>query len=389
MRGSMNHKAKRLVCLPAAVLAVVLAMWAGTPAQAEIIEEIVARINNAIIMRSEMQARRQQIARQIEAEVPPEQQDEIMAQAQDTVLFDMINEELLLQQAKLNFDMEKYFDNLKKDFMQKNEITSDADLNVLLQNEGLIMDEFRRILLRSNVPQDVLQFEVTRKLAVSSEEMNAYYAENQDMFRQPGEVTLREIVILSASRSESEAAQLAADVVTRLRAGEDFAALAGELSEAPSREQGGLVGPFLADDLSPLLAGPAFSMPLAEVSDPIAASYGFHILRVETRAPSQVQPLADVQEEVELTLRQQKYTEELALFLEGLWSENQVVVNPRYATGKLADGGPYATLEDLLTGDQPLGPQDKTETPASNPPATAPAGATPTEPDADLPGAQK
>ncbi|NIV22008.1 MAG: hypothetical protein GWN54_16085 [Gammaproteobacteria bacterium] len=242
--------------------------------------------------------------------------------------------------------------------MEKNNITSDADLTLLLDNEGLTLDEFRRLLLRSNVPQDVLQFEVARRLAVSGQEIADHYAANLESFRTRGEVTLREIVILSAGRGEAAAAERAAATVARLRAGEDFATVAAEISEAPSRENGGQVGPFQSGDLAPRLEESAFAMPVGEIGEAIATSYGYHILQVVTRTPSAIRPLEEVEAEVENTLRQEKYTRDLEVFLGRLWRENQVVLNPRYATGKLADGGPYATLEELLTGGDPLGPQE-------------------------------
>ena len=151
----------------AAAATVLLSGLAITPPlRAEIVEEIAVRVNDQVIVRSEMQARRSSISRQIQAEVPPEQQEAILATAQESVLFDMINEELLVQQANLSFDMEKYFDNLKQDFMRKNEIKTEAELSDLLGKEGLTLVEFRRLLIRSNVPQDMLQFDVARRLVV-------------------------------------------------------------------------------------------------------------------------------------------------------------------------------------------------------------------------------
>ncbi len=375
MTGAMKNRTHRRIRWPAlAALLLLVATVSGTP-RAEIVEEIAARVNNSIIVRSEVQTRRAALARQIEEEVAPEEQEAILARAQEGILFDMINEELLLQQARLSFDMDKYFDNLKKDFMRKNEITTSAELEQLLRNERLTSDEFRRLLLRSNVPQDVLQFDVARKLVVTPEQIQAYYDENPDRFRLPGEVMLGEIVVLAEPRGREEARVLALDAVARVRVGEPFAEVARDLSEAPSKDNGGNVGPFETGDLAPILEARAFTLPLGTVSEPIETSYGFHILTVISRTDAGTAPLADVEDQVERTLRQEKYTEDLDRYLAKLWTDNQVVVNPRYATGKLVDGGPYATLQELLTGDQPLGPppEDQKEQGAGDPPDVEPA----------------
>lgn len=375
----MKQSGKKQALRRRPVLLILLAAMTLGPASAEIIEEIAARVNDSIIVRSEVQKRRGALARQISEQVPPEERDEILAQAQEGVLFDMIIEELLLQQARLNFDMEKYFDNLRKDFMRKNEITTSAELDILLRNEELTTGEFRRLLLRSNVPQDVLQFEVARQLTVTPEEIQAYYAENPDRFRQPGEVLLREIVILAEPQGTEAAAAQAQDALARVAAGEPFEQVARELSAAPSRENGGSVGPFKTGDLAAVLEEEAFSLPVGGVSEPMETSYGFHIITVVARTEPAVAPLAEVEEQVERTLRQQKYTADLDRFLSKLWADNQVVVNQRYATGKLADGGPYATREEILAGDNPLGPQPENpdQGATGQPPATPPAADTP------------
>jgi len=356
MRGAMTNSNQGTPRgMWTAALLLLAAASAGAP-HAEIIEEIAARVNDSIIVRSEVQERRAALSRQIAEEVAPEEREAILVRAQENVLFDMINQELLVQQARLSFDMDKYFDNLQKDFMQKNGISTKPELDVFVTNAGMTADEFRRLLLRSNVPQDVLQFEVARKLVVKPEQIQTYYDENPDRFDLPGEVSLGEIVILAGSRGREEARTLALDAVARIRAGEPFDQVAREVSEAPSKENGGTIGPLKTGDLSPILEERAFSLPLGTVSEPVETSYGFNILTVISRVDAGAAPLADVQDKIERILREKKYAEDLDRYLGKLWADNQVVVNPRYATGKLVDGGPYATLEELLAGEQPLGP---------------------------------
>jgi len=369
----MKRSAHSGVFAAAAALFLLLAQIGGQPAWAEIVEEIAVRVNDEVIVRSEMQARRASISRQIQSEVPPEQQETILATAQESVLFDMINEELLVQQAHLSFDMEKYFDNLKQDFMLKNEIKTESELAGLLAKEGLTLVEFRRLLIRSNVPQDMLQFDVARRLVVSPDEIQAYYDDHRDEFRSQGEVMLREIVVLSEGRSAAATQALMEEILARLAAGEDFGVVAAELSEAPSRENGGSVGPFVMGDLAPVEEEQAFSLEVGQVGEPIVTSYGFHLIKVESRVESVVAPLDEVKNKVEQVLRQKKYAADLDAYLRKLWTENQVVVNPRYASGKLADGGPYATLEELISGEAPLGPPpDDDEKADEAAPETAP-----------------
>ena len=122
-----------------------------------------------------------------------------------------------------------------------------------------------------------------------------------------------------------------------------------------------MVGPFVKGDLAIALEAQAFTVEVGAVGEPIATSYGFQLIMVESRNEALVPPLEDVKEQVDQTLREQKYGQNLDAYLRKLWSENQVVVNPRYTTGKLADGGPYASLDQILFGEAPLGPQPDLE----------------------------
>lgn len=337
------------------VLVLGLALAPRVP-RAEILEEIVARVNDAIITRSELQDRRTQIADNLRQALQGEALRSRLQAAQERVLLDMINEELLLQQAELIYDTDKYYDRLRREFMQTNDVGTEALLAELLAEQGMNVGEFRRLLLRRNVPGDVIQFEVTRKLSVSPGEIRDHYEQHQDAFVEPGEVTLREIVILDQERGHESARELADEIGSRHAAGESFESLAVEHSESPSRESGGLVGPYTVGDLAPALEEQAFSLPVGSVGEPLETSYGFQLIQVEARTETRVVPLDEVTDDVELEVRKVKFEREIETYLTSLWSQNTVVLNPRYATGLLEDGGPYSTREALLPAANPMGP---------------------------------
>ncbi len=77
-------------------------------------------------------------------------------------------------------------------------------------------------------------------------------------------------------------------------------------------------------------------------------------------------PLAEVSESIEQKLRQEKYSGELDAYLKKLWQTNRVAVNPRYAVGKLADGGPYVGRDAIVPAGKSMG---ATPPPAADPPA--------------------
>jgi len=347
-------------------------LLASAPARAEIIEEIAARVNDSIITRSELEGRRTSLARQIAERMQGDELERNLRKAQESVLFDMINEELLVQQAALTFDMDKYFEDLKGNFKRANDLTTDADLAEMLKSEGLTPDEFRRLLLKSNVPQDILQFEVGRRLVITPEEIEAYYKDHVADYALKGEVQLREIVILNANRGRDAARALIDEARRRVEAGEAFGDVARAVSEASSKERGGLIGPFASGDLAPALEAQAFSLPPGTLGEPLATSFGFQLIQVERRTDPRHRDLADVSNDIEKTLRQSKYTAQVEEYIKGLWAENTVVVNDRYATGRMAGGGPYATRREPLPSTAPVTPKPSPDLPVPAAPPAAP-----------------
>jgi peptidyl-prolyl cis-trans isomerase SurA len=325
-------------------------------AHAEIFEEVVVRVNDAIITRSELQKRRADTVKRLQQNFEGRELETNVKAAQERLLLDMINEELLVQQAELTYDMDKYYERLRRDFMKINEVATEAKLAEMLEQEGTTLDEFRRLLIRSNVPPDVVSFEVTRKLSVSPQEVQDYYDTHRDEFAVPGEVALREIVILDQDRGNDAARAMVDAILSRIAAGEAFASVAETQSESPSREKGGLVGPYAKGELAPALEAQAFALPVGSVGEPIETSYGFHLIQVESRTDATFTGLEDVRDDVNLGVRQQKFQEAFDAFMTELWARNRVVLNPRYATGGLEDGGPYSTREVLLPASNPMGP---------------------------------
>ncbi|MDH7487035.1 MAG: peptidylprolyl isomerase [Anaerolineae bacterium] len=107
------------------------------------------------------------------------------------------------------------------------------------------------------------------------------------------QVWARHILISpEAAAEDKEAARKAAEeqaqeVFNRLQAGEDFAALARELSDDPgSKEKGGDLGWFGRGRMLPEFEAVAFSLPVGEVSKPFTTTYGYHIVEVLGKDPA-------------------------------------------------------------------------------------------------------
>ncbi|MBI3301839.1 MAG: SurA N-terminal domain-containing protein [Deltaproteobacteria bacterium] len=139
---------------------------------------------------------------------------------------------------------------------------------------------------------------------VSAQEVADFYAEHKDdRFTTPARVQARHILFsLSSGATAEEKAKVraaAADVLTRARAGEDFATLAKTYSQdTATAPKGGDLGFFTRGRMVKPFEEAAFNLPAGGISDLVESPFGLHIIKVEATEPEQVRPLAEVEEEI-------------------------------------------------------------------------------------------
>ena len=106
--------------------------------------------------------------------------------------------------------------------------------------------------------------------------------------------------ILVATQGEAET------VIKRLEKGEDFAALAGELSLGPSASRGGDLGYFLAEEMVQAFSDAAFALQPGELSAPVETEFGWHVIRLEDRRVVPPPSFEDLSEQIRAFLEQQE-----------------------------------------------------------------------------------
>jgi len=321
------------------VLGAALVVGAAAPARGEILEEIVAWVNGDIITRSELDAEEEVMMAEAYRRFTGAELDQRVEQLRDSMLIDMIDRKILLQHARMLF---KDLDEVKRiyyeGFKDSQNLHDDAELERLLAQEGMTVDQFKERLLEMYAPEEVLRVEVRDRISVSDAEVEEYYRNNPAEFRIDDELNVREIVLLAdtpeqraARRAEAEAA------VARIRGGEDFAAVAAEVSEAGTAERGGLLGAVGRGDLAGPLESAAFALEPGQVSDPIETAHGFHILGVDQRRVGESKSLDEVREAVHDFLVQRKYQSRLREFLSEARAEAEWCVKEKFAD-RLPDG---------------------------------------------------
>jgi peptidyl-prolyl cis-trans isomerase D len=153
----------------------------------------------------------------------------------------------------------------------------------------------------------------------SPAEIEAYYTAHQETFQRPEHVHARHILfkLAESATAEQEAAvrAQAESVLSELRNGADFAALAAAHSEdTATATAGGDLGFFPRGQMVNAFEDVAFSLPVGQLSDLVRTPFGLHILRVDEKAAEGLKPLSEVQQDIVTQLREEKAQEAAIAF---------------------------------------------------------------------------
>lgn len=338
---------KRSFLLPfSALFLLALPLTADT-----VIEEIVVRVNNDIITRSEYQRSREQLRSELREKFNSAEADaKFTDKARDT-LRDLIDQDLLVQKGKdlgINADTEviKRLDEMRK---QMNLATME-DLEKAAQQQGISFEDFKQNLRNQIVTQQVIAKEVGSKMQITPEEIQTYYDSHKQELERPEEVRLSEILIPTTPKAagESEQAadqkdaipptpeQLAAaekkanELLQSIRKGTKFDEVAKKSSEGPTAAQGGDLGYFKRGMLAKELEDKTFAMKPGDISDVIRTKQGFIVLKVTERQQAGLPPLKDVQEDIQQAIYLEKLQPELRTYLTRLREDAYIDIKKGY-----------------------------------------------------------
>ena len=294
------------------------------------VDEIVAKVNNRIITKSELDERTKAVERQMAQQYSGDELDRQLAESKDALLANIITEALLIERAETIFDMDKIRQSLIDDFKKQQNIANDEELEKALKDQNLTRRELEDQLIRLAVPSEIINYDVKRKISVSEAEQQQYYDAHKVGWSTPANVTFREIVLPYTPSTRDEAQKRAQEVATQAKGGADFIELVKQNSEAGTRETEGLLGPIGRKELQPALADAAFSLPVGQPSDPIDTGRDFHVIMVAARNEAAVKTLDQVRDEIYEAIRNDKFKPRFDEYLRRLWKENHIEISPKY-----------------------------------------------------------
>ena len=334
-------------CAPRLALAVALTLFAGaatahaqarlggdTPGDATgiVLQRILAKVNGDIITQTDLENRQVAALRQ-ERYVPSTDADlrRKLVEVTPQVISNAVDELLLVQRGRvLGYYMsDEQFGEMVASIKEDNGFETDEQFaEALLEAEGMTITDFRRSMEHRILVNQVQQIEILRKVMLTETEAREYYDANLDQYAEEPTVTLREILIGvpesagSFSVASDDLARAAAEEARqRVRDGEDFGTVAIGVSDAPSKANGGLIGPLDYEILSETIQQVVDGLEVGDVSAPIRTPGGFQILRLEARTEANPLPFDEVKDSIIDSVFNDRRWEEFNRYLRDLRSE--------------------------------------------------------------------
>jgi parvulin-like peptidyl-prolyl isomerase len=297
-RFDVNRLAGRARRASAILIAVVMTLAGSAPATAaHLADRIVAVVNMEVITLSELQAEIGTEESKLRAKYRGAELERRRRQLEFEALTRMIELKLQLQRANargVQVSDEEVLAAIKE-----------------MKRQGEKLDESdpkaREHVKEQLTMLKVVDREVRGSLMVSELEMQRYYIQHQSRFLMPEEYRISQILI--AARPDEDRAQArsrAASIYAQLQKGDDFSDLALKLSDGPEGPNGGSLGFVRQGELLPQIERALAGFETGKFTEPIETPQGLHIIRLEEKTQPQFRPFAEVKNEIQGLVYQQK-----------------------------------------------------------------------------------
>ena len=261
----MGRKKSLLFLILSIASVLALAALPAIADQKQDVEGIVATVNDAVITQAEFDLEMSRVQERFrQSGRLPNQQE--LARVKEVILDNLIARELLYQESK-----KKGFKGSEDEVNQQLEtlkarFSSEEEFQTALTKMNITKDD-----LRSQIQEDItigqfIRDTFVQKVAISDNEVKAYYDNNTGEFEKPEEIRARHILL----DTEEEAAELLRDI----KKGADFVSMAREHSTGPTGETGGDLGYFSRGRMVAEFGEAAFALEKGQISDVVKTAFG-------------------------------------------------------------------------------------------------------------------
>jgi len=301
-------------------LVLLMMAWRAPAATPEIVDGVAAVVNDRVITYSEV---RMLALPAIERLRQQYDGDELHAKAR-TAHMDALNQ--LIERALILQEFKEKGYNIPDNIIEQelsgviaNDFGGSRETFIkTLEAQKMTLAQYREQIRERIIVQAMRSRKVQQEVVVSPAKMEKYYQEHLEEYKVGDQIKLRMIVVrrpstnsvTTASSTDATAddphRKLSDEIFAKLDAKESFDSLARTYSEAKEAKDGGDWGWITRDNLREELREAAFRLKPGQHSAIVETMDGYYILQVDDVQPAHVKPLAEVRDQIESILLQQK-----------------------------------------------------------------------------------
>lgn len=328
-RAELAWLARALLLLLCAGAPAAATLGASTPAQAEVIDRIVAQVNDEVVTFYEV--KKAAIPFMLQQGINPavlenpDRRDEIYR----AVLKDQVERFLLGQEAATlgiqvsDAEVEQWLASTRQ---QQN--LDEAQFREMVAGYGMDYQTYRDMIRDNLLKMRVIKVKVGSQISISEADVDRAYQERfgddagKTKFIEVGNILVKPTD--SSPEAIKKAEQKAQAARQAIREGADFAQAAEMFSEGPAAAKGGYMGRFAEGELDPSFGDIAFSMEAGTISDVVQTAFGFQIIQVREVTYEASANIEERREELRAELQQKAVDRQLQAYLQRLRSHSFV-----------------------------------------------------------------
>lgn len=359
-----NAIMKKFALISAALLTLAVFVHADN-----IVDEIIARVNDQIITRAQFDRAQQSQLQEMKQEFPNDWQSRWQT-AQKDVLRELIDEQLLMQKGKdLGITGETETVKQLNKMRQQMGLPTMQALEDEAKKQGVSFEDYKESIRTRVVTQQVIGQEVGSKIgsSITAQEIQSFYDQHKQEMSGPEEITLSEILVSIHPKAASpdktaqndtsdttdktdeqnkpedpaliaKAEAKAKLIYTQLKTGAKFDDVAKKESDGPTAAQGGPLGTFKKGELAKEFEDATMSLKPGDFTQPMRTKQGFLILKVDDHRPAGIPPLKEVEDKIREAIYAKKLEPAARDYLKKLREQAYIEIKPGYVDSGATPG---------------------------------------------------
>ena len=264
---------------------------------------MIAKVNGTVVSAADVEEETKAILAQHQQQIPQEQLKAMLPKIQKQAVESIINRHLLYEEVdrkKIAYNPERVQAEIDKIAGQ---FPSQAAFEQQLSNHGISLDKMKEDLGQQfRVDALIRGYVDTKNIRVSDDEVLTFYNSNPESFQSPEQVRASHILLQVANDEPQEVRTQKrlemAGIIGQIEKGADFAQMAQNHSDCPSKQNGGDLGAFARGQMVKPFEEAAFKMNPGEVSDIVETEFGYHVIKLVEKNEARKEEFADVKDQI-------------------------------------------------------------------------------------------